>query len=376
MQSENDTFTTPAQIAAREHALVARGKLENIIARGRENAGPIVQRVLTEVPTDRVAKATAMKWGLNDQRNLVVRIGDGVDVLHRHALGQAAERAGVPIRYLDELVSGTDWQRDLAVQIMNEHFGHDPARYLVRSAGGSVRGILSDKFRRLDSRPLLEAFVTEANALGLVPTGGAVSDVRVSLKTVLPEVVQTPRGRAGVFGLDWSNSDYGAGKFTIRAYFLELICTNGLVGEDALSSVHLGRRLSDSIELSAQTYQLDTAAMVSATKDVVRAAIGQDARDRVLGRIAAADAKAIEGDPVRAGRLANALTKTEQKRARELFDGPEVVLLPPEKTAWRLSNALSWMANEADDPMRRMELERLAGEAIGERVAAGAKEAA
>lgn len=376
MQSTDTTFTTPAQIAAREHAMVARGKLETIVAQGLEKAGPIVTRVLTEVPTDRVAKATAMQWGLNDKRDLVVRIGDGVDVLHRHALGQAAERAGVPMRYLDELVSGSDWQRELGVRILNEHFGHDAARYLVRSAGGSVRGILSDKFRRLDSRPLLEAFITEAKTLGLVPTGGAVSDVRVSLKTVLPEVVQTPRGRSGVFGLDWSNSDYGAGKFSIRAYFLELICTNGMVGEDALSTIHLGRRIADSIELSSQTYQLDTAAMVSATKDVVRYAIGDDARARVLGRIAAADEKAIEGDPVRAGRLANALTKTEQKRVKDLFEGPEVVLLPPEKTAWRLSNALSWMANEAEDPMRRMELERLAGEAIGERTAVGAKEAA
>lgn len=372
-----DITTTPLtanELAARERAFIARGKLENIIAEGRKNAGPIVERVLTEVPTDSVVKADAILWEAPGKGVATMRFGDGpAQRMHTHALGQAAERAGVPHRYLVELLDGDDWQRQLATTILSEHFGHDRARYLVRAAGGSVRGILSDKFRRLDSRPLLEAFITEANALGLVPTGGAVSDVRVSLKTVLPTVVESPRGRAGVFGLDWSNSDYGAGKLAIRAYWLELVCLNGMVGEDSLSTVHLGRRIADSIELSVQTYQLDTAAMVSATRDVVRAAISDDSRARVLSRIAKADETVVSGDVIRTGRLANALTKTEQKRARDLFEGPEVVLLPPERTKWRLSNALSWMANEADDPARRLELERLAGEAVGER---GAKEAA
>lgn len=373
MQSNDTTtlhpnFDAAREAAAREAAAIAGAKLEAIISDGQHRASSIIQTVLTDVPTDRIVSATAMQWSVDDQGLALSFTGiDRPLRLHPHAMGQASERAGVPHRYLVDLVAGSTWQRELAARILNEHYGHDASRYLTRAAGGQVRGLLSDKFRRLDSRPLLDAFIGEARNLGLVPTGGAVSDVRVSLKTVLPQVIRTPRGRAGVFGLDWSNSDYGAGKFSIRAYFLELICLNGMVGEDAISTVHLGRRLGDTIELSQQTYELDTAAMVSATRDVVRHAVGPDARERVLSRITAADNKAIEGDPVRAGRLGNALNKREQERLRDLFTGPEVVLLPPERTAWRLSNALSWMANEAEDPMRRMDLERLAGEAVGER---------
>ena len=71
------------------------------------------------------------------------------------------------------LVNGAPWQRGLAARILNDSFyngGAGRARHLVRSVGGQVRGVLSDKYRRLDSRPLLEAFAYYLRqALGAVP---------------------------------------------------------------------------------------------------------------------------------------------------------------------------------------------------------------
>lgn len=367
------TTSTAGEALARERASIAMGKLEGIIEAGRAQSQTVVERVMSEVPTDRIVKAPALDWGVADHK-VALGIGDASFGVHQHALGQAAERAGVPLRYLNDLIAGVDWQQDLAGSILNTHYDNDAAKYLVREVKGSVRAVLSDRYRRLDSRPLLDAFLGEARELGLVPVGGTVADIRVSLKTIFPQVIEPVPGDHCIIGLDWANSDYGAGAYTMRLYLMRLLCLNGLVGENAMSTVHLGRQIAESITLSSRTMELDTEAMISATRDIARGVIDVEAREKLIAHVRDAASTKLRGDVVAQGRLANALNKTEQKRVRELFTGPEVVMLPPEPTKWRLSNALSWMANEADDPMRKLELERLAGEAIGER--GGAKEAA
>ena len=68
-------------------------------------------------------------------------------------------------------------------------------------------------------------------------------------------------------GVDWSTSDYGRGKLSVRSHILRLVCMNGATMQDTLGEVHLGGRLADNIEFSNRTLELDTKTTASAMRD-------------------------------------------------------------------------------------------------------------
>src|SRR5690606_24103047 len=232
-------------------------------------------------------------------------------------------------KYLRDLTHSTeDWQRELAADVLSRHYSHAGSqRALVRTVGGTVRGVLSDRYRRLDSRPLLDAFLNAATKLGAVPFEGRGSDVRTSLRMVIPTVQEPTPGECLVWGLSWTNSDYGAGAYQIALFGLRLICLNGMVAEKALRTQHLGRALPDNVEFSAQTLKLDTKTMISATTDVVRSAISPEALERANQRIVEAAGEEVSTSSM-LRRVSTRLSKADQKKAKELFEGDDVVMLP------------------------------------------------
>jgi hypothetical protein len=56
-----------------------------------------------------------------------------------------------------------------------------------------------------------------------------------------------------------------------------------------------------------------------------------------------------------------ALPKADQKLIVDAYESGDVVNLPPGNTAWRASNAISWVARHTEDAEKRLELERAAG---------------
>ena len=54
-------------------------------------------------------------------------------------------------------------------------------------------------------------------------------------------------------------------------------------------------------------------------------------------------------------------SKATVKAVVDAFTGPDVVNLPAGDTAWRGSNAISWIARNTQDAEQRLDLERLAG---------------
>ena len=134
--------------------------------------------------------------------------------------------------------------------------------------------------------------------------------------------------------------------------------------DDVLRQVHLGGRLSDSIEYSQNTYELDTAANVSALRDVVRGSLNPS---RVKGYLTAIQtAAATEISPKEAASiLKKNLNKTELDACIGAYNSPDVVNLPPGNSVYRLSNAISWIAQAAEvAPERVLELNRIAGNLI------------
>ena len=278
------------------------------------------------------------------------------------ALGQIAGRAGIPHPYLRELAApdAAPWQHDLAREILGHHHANaGDARVLVRSVRGQLRGWVSDRYRRLDARPLVEALADEALKAGAVPIDGTATETRVALKVILPRILEPIPGEYLLAGGEWSTSDYGNGVHSFRAYAIRVQCLNGLTRENLLKQVHLGGKLSEDIEFSDRTHRLDTAASVSALRDIVRAAFSPAGRDRMLGAVCAAHDRTMNKSQLTTA--TRALPKLVQKSVLDAFEPADVINLPEGNTAWRASNAISWIARNTQDPELRLDLERAAG---------------
>ena len=239
------------------------------------NEGRISQDYIAPLGVNLRAKQHDPVITFNGQNGLMMNMPDGQFSLHANAVGQLAERMGVPQRYLRTLAGGEEWQVLLAAQILNEHSGWTQrSRVLVRTVGKQVRGVLSDSYRRLNSVEILTAFVEEAANQGAVISDAYMNDTKVWAETILPQPIVVPTKNNGdvvIFaGARFSTSDYGDGAVDMRAFLLNGACLNGMVRESVMRQMHLGAKLPDSLALSQQTYELDTQTTVSAVRDLTR----------------------------------------------------------------------------------------------------------
>lgn len=359
--------------AASDAARVARGKMESMFEVGRQRGMRIIEKVQTEVPKDFIIKGNTIKFdGDIDNRpsgsTTGLLLGHKVEEFspletQKFSMQQICSRANIPMRYAEFLKEPerVGWGQKLLAHNLNEIFSREKDRYLLRSYDGGLRGFLSDRYRRLDSRPLLDAFCGECEKYGLVPIEGYGTDTKVAMKALLPRVFEPVPNEVMCFGVMWENSDYGNGAHTIRAFAMRLWCTNYAITEIGFRQVHLGRRLTDDLSWSAKTYELDTQATASQIKDIVSQGVSPDATSAFCEVIKMAHEKEIDPKKM-VGDLSKHLTKGEIEMVKEKYNEPDVVALPPGNTVWRMSNAVSWVAgNKVEDSERKIEVMRVAG---------------
>lgn len=358
--------TRPYELAAREAADHARQKLDALIERGRARAGQVIESVMNTRPVDRVVRGGGLEFTVKGQA-VELGLGEVQETLHDHALSQAATRVGLPQAYVAHLLADehAPWGVELLAHNLQHLYGRllGDARLLTRSVDGQVRAVLSDRFRRMDSRPIIDSFAKACRAVGALPVEGYATDVKIAIKAVLPQVFEPVRNEVMAYGIVLENSDYGAGALSLRTFALRLWCSNYAITDESLREVHLGARLADDIAWSSETHRLDTARMSSAIGDVVRAELDVGRLDELQSIIRRADAEKVDARAVGA-LLKKHLNRGELRRATEAFDGPDVELLPPGQSVWRVSNAISWLAGQTTDTTRKLELMRAAGSVL------------
>lgn len=343
------------------YAQKARALLDNKMSVGRARAAALFEHLAVNVPTDNIVRATALDWSYSSSGALAMGWDGAPLALTKYAIGQLATKASIPTEYLARLASGEPWARELALATLAKHYheGTPKARHLVRTVQNRHHAILSDKFRRIDSRPLAEIAVQECQRVGAVPLDACATETRCALKAVHPDVMMIGDDPV-LLGFEWSNSDFGAGLNSVRTFVLRVTCLNGATRDNVMKQVHLGGRLSDDVEFSRQTYELDTRASVSAMRDVVRGVLSAGTRDRMADDLRKAQGTDMTWSHASA-KVGKLLSKEEAAKAKEAFDGPDVLNLPAGNTAWRASNALSWIAKSIVDDERRLDVERAAG---------------
>ena len=161
-QGLNDVVINKVQRMIDGKAVGVQAAMERLI-----NEGKIAQDYVAPIGVNLKQKDHSPVITFNGGEKLIMNMPDGQFTLHDNAIGQLADRMGVPQRYLRQLSQGAEWAKNLAAEILNEHSGWtERSRVLVRTVGEQVRGVLSDSYRRLNSVEILTAFVQEASRQG------------------------------------------------------------------------------------------------------------------------------------------------------------------------------------------------------------------
>lgn len=326
---------------------------------------------------DYVADTQRMQFNSNGTTALVLDgNGDGVKEfsVSEHAHGQIAARLGVPKRYYDRLREEAPTLLDSNV---NHWFTQKPEKRMIRTLDaadprdrGTVRGFLSDRYKRLDYDALLAHVIPILGETGVGNDSIVscnISETKLYLKVLFPgitgEVKLNDVVQAGVV---ISNSEVGAGALKIEPLVYRLVCLNGMVVADAtLKRYHVGRRIEDSEDalavFSDETLALDDAALFAKVGDVVRAASNQAQFDLIVAGLQDLAGQRVTVNPIdQVQELAKraSLTEDESKSVLlHLIEGADL-------SAWGYLNAVTRASQEVEDYERATELERLGGQIL------------
>jgi hypothetical protein len=373
----------PYAVAAEKAAEWAKQKYSQQLETGKAHVGELIQHLMDHQPIDNMVWHHDLNFASTDPTCCVLEVRDKSKEMfaplrfHANAISQASVKAGIPVSYVNTLLE--EHQADLAAVNFNRRFSNvettkrgRPRRYNLRSVNNEVRGFVSDSFPRWDSNALVEAFIGSVMEYGGVVVEATTTDLRFSIKAVLPVMFEPIKNEIMLLGMALRNSDFGVAMYDISALVDRLKCTNLMTMQSEFAKRHLGRQYEDGELYSQGTMNKETEALISATKDIVKGYLSPPSIEMQLEHIRVVGSEEIDADKVFVElRKKQKLTKEEEEKAKQLYRSADTENLPRGDTRWRLANALSYLSREMKSTTdRALELEEIAGEVAGLKVAA------
>lgn len=287
---------------------------------------------------------------------------------------QLATFTDIPRKYYDRMRSQSP---ALLAKNVNTWLGADTeSRRLVRTMDGTMRALLSDKYRPLENLDLAEAILPVLADQQLEVISAEITERRLYLKAVDQRINRDiPLGRrmgdgshtifdTCVPAIVVSNSEVGFGQLSVETGVWTRACTNlAVFKQDGMKRRHVGSRhelVSDDIMelLSDETRRLTDAAIWMQVRDVVRGAFDEARFNARCDKIAGTVAQPIEGDTVKVVEFAaKRFGMTDGERSsvlRHLIEGGSL-------TRYGLFNAITRTAEDLPSYDRAYEYERLGG---------------
>lgn len=294
-----------------------------------------------------------------------------------HSVRQMTDKLGVSPAFMAQLFMATDtWKKMLFTHNMNEFIDHSDRRnHLVRMIqdsnhprSGEMRAFLSDSYKRYDGYGLLVNFIKGVKAYGAEVSSVTYDETRHWVEAIIPEVKIVETKNNGpvplVFGVRMANSDFGDGAYELKTFQMRVECLNGMTGKRALRQIHIGHKLPADIIVSNKTLELNTEAMVSATNDVVKYLLSEEAIQEQVATIQGASEKEIDTKHALSALPRVGMLKGEIEATRGyLISGDPEDGISGKPTVFKLSQAISRVANDATT-RRRTELSDIAGSVL------------
>lgn len=192
----------------------------------------------------------------------------------------------IPAAYYDRMLS--DYPELLAENV-NSWFQREPTQRMVRTLDGTVRAFLSNRYRRIDNLDIAEIVLPVIQQMeDAYFESCQITDSRMYIKVVNKRLeAEVVPGDIVQSGVIISNSEVGLGSVNIQPLVYRLVCSNGMVVNDAQTRrTHIGRvnEADENFQLfSQETLAADDHAFAMKIKDTVMAAVDETRFTRVVG---------------------------------------------------------------------------------------------
>jgi len=311
---------------------------------------------------DLVAPTSALSFDRNDGGAIRLAVGSEKFDLNPTAASQVVDFLGVPRRFAARINQEIP---DLLIHNYNELMRNAKGRRLVRTLNGTGRGFLSDGFRMLDNEIVFDGMYPSLKRLGAEIESANVSDDFMHIQAIFHHIEGELRvGDVVRYGVAIRNSEVGKGALSLSPLIYRLVCKNGAVLMDQTRRrTHIGGSYLEGddlswVALSSETQHLKIRATVAELGEYLEALSTPEKFQETLGMLRAVADQTLPAPPQQVIESLGArysLVKGETDSALlALAEGRDY-------TRWGLSNALTQIANVAENYDRAIELESLGG---------------
>lgn len=314
----------------------------------------------SQVKKDFLAMTDVLTYNGTD--NSLAIPGQGDFAVNETAHDQLGSLLGIPAKYYDRM---REEAPELLATNVNSWLAKTPERRMVRTLDGKVRAVLSDKYRPLDNRELLETVLPVLGKQEMQVVSSEVTERRLYLKVLTPKVTyEIVKGDVVQAGLVISNSEIGGGSLSVEPLLYRLVCTNGMIANDSkMRKYHVGRGNNGFSEGAAEffrdeTRMQDDRAFWLKVRDLVGAAVDSINFQKIAESFFATKENVIEADPVKVVEVFskdNGLNQNERNSVlKHLLGGGDL-------NQFGLLNAITRTAQDIESYDRATQFERLGG---------------
>lgn len=320
---------------------------------------------------------------------------------------QLAEKLGITPAYGRRMQAEAP---ELLAKNLNWWAERDGRRFLARTLDGNLRAVLSDKFRILDSAPLLMHGLETVQEVGGIVTGVDLTPDRFMLRAMVPDWAERierqkklagdmnqglvmdgaddnggirysptdahvkPLGLKGnkrlrdigfqedtlIPGIVLSNSETGRGSVRVEPVCWRVYCSNTAVFGQSLTRAHLGPRHELEGLMSDETISAENQALWLGIRDVIRNTFDREAFQKLVAKFGQADREQLVEPDAAVTRVVDEYDLPQDRKQTII----NALITEGDPTMFGLVNALTSIGRDETDPQAALEYERLGGKLL------------
>ena len=291
---------------------------------------------------------------------------EGIFKPTEHCHRQIAAYTKIPVKYYERTMENPD----LFAHNVNHWLGQQDEDRMIRLINGDenkARAFLSNRYRRIDNEHIAKAVipVLSQNPHTIILTSNVTERKLYLMVAFANREGEVKAGDIVRAGIIITNSEIGQGTFSVLPYVHRLWCDNGAIadigGKYGMKKVHIGRRIEGDenyIAYKDDTLKADDESLRLKMRDTVESiSTGTMWNEILSGLQQAAKSEEIRRPEKARDELRKVVDITETEGEGFLKN----LLTDGDLTRWGAGNAITRLANEADDYDRSVELQQIGG---------------
>lgn len=328
-------------------------------------AGKTLQGLAVEIERqfktkkDFIADTRSLRFATAEKKCMLEVGGKGDFELTDICQEQIASRLGIPQKYYEKMRAE---HPTLLEYNVNGWFRQKPEKRLVRALDHSARAFLSDRYRPLDHYDLAQTVLPKLQKSGCRVESCEITERRLYIQAVTERITgKLEKGDIVQAGVVISNSEIGCGSVRIEPLLYRLVCSNGLIVNDAaIRQYHVGRAAGLELEGAEQFFRDSTRiasdrAFWMKVGDVVSGTLDEVMFEKLVTRFRDSKKKEITGEiPEVVEKTSKLLGFTDGESAgilRHLSKGGDL-------SQFGLVNAITRTAQDVESYDRSIEMQK------------------